>query len=336
MKQFLFLLCLPLLAQTGPSTPGNSGLPSLFGDHVKLGGWYDMLASKAGTADPDLDVPHLFLFMDANLGHSWRAFVEVGYRKAPAFHENDKGDTTLERAYLEYRYGIPLKLRAGKLTTPAGLWKQLQWSIMVDTNRKPLIEEMMYIPNQLTGVAALGQKMVGDFELGYEVFAARDEGHQFMDGKGARTNTGIDLNLSFAGNKVGAFYDQFRNNTEGADTLPGDRRVTLLYADISPIPNRLSWRSEWLSMRRSDVQDIEGYYTRLKWQWRRDIFTNYRYDNSEEPIGLTTLHHKAHTVTLGYRPLSWLRTRAEYARHHVERDVPDRFNEFSVWMGLLF
>ena len=330
----IFLLAALPLVQAQELDPAHVEPPPLEtgGRQLRLGGWLD-LAFLASEDDSEFVLPHVYLFLDADLSTSWSGFLEVSHKDTPIASE----ETSLERAFVEYHHGIPTRIRVGRFNTPAGLWKQSQWSIMLDSNSKPLIEAQHWIPQLSSGIEFLGKKVSSGLEWNYDLFISRQESEdkpiEYAD---TRTSFGGDLSVMI-GERIhaGVFYHSYRNDMEGIDPVPGDRRSRLVYTDVQILPG-LSWRAEYLDVQRGNQPDLDGFYTRLKWRFQPDLFANYRYDQADMLKGMLAHRHKVHTATLGYWPLPWLRTRAEIKRHRVEGLQQISYNEGSLWMGVLF
>ena len=335
---YILMPCFCLAGDTVTFTPGEGQSISFSGLEVRIGGWLDLIYLDPGPPGDSLQMQHAYLFFDTQISPKWRAMLEFSHVDAQPRRGVPYQKDQVERAYFEYRHGIPLKFRFGKFNTPAGLWKQIQWSIMVDTNRKPLIEEMRFIPGQVTGAAVLGKANQGRVEMNYEIFAARGDGMRQADqGRDTSLNFGGDFSLTFSEwVQVGIFVNNYPNPGTGGDLVVGERTAWLSYKEVQLVPGRLLWRSEFLHLKRENVADLEGFYSKLKWQWSRSLFFNYRFDRADVLEGFTTTKHDVNTATVGYWPKKWLRFRLEFENHHLRGRPGQGYNEWSLWTGVLF
>lgn len=329
-----------LPAQEGGVSAENPNDESLLGSsRAYLGGWLDFAYSDNQAGDPEWDIPHLYLYLDATLSRRWRGFFEVSHLTTSRFTGvQGEGETQVERAYLEYRLGIPFKLRLGRYNTPAGLWQQMRWSFTVDTTRKPVIEEKHYFPIQSEGLELLGKKTAGHVEWDYSLFLSNGgENREGASPRDDRLGFGADASVNLYERwKTGLFFNDFRSEGGPFDREPGDRKAYLVYSEISLFSRQLLWRSEYLFLDRGAESDISGYYSKLKWQPRQEIYLNYRFDFADDLIETTIVEHRVHTLTLGYRPLKHLRGRLEFAHHEQLDRGRESYREWSLWLGYMF
>ncbi len=299
---------------------------------TRVGGWADVmyLDNSNPNGDDYFNAPHLYLYFDTKLNRSFRTMVEFSYLNTPD-RAGDGALTQLQRAYLEYRKGIPVKFRLGRFYTPAGLWKEKHGMIMVDSSHKPIIEEMGWVPTLSTGLQFLGTRVTGKWEWNYSMFGTVEEGIEEDRGSGY----GADLNWTYNERfRFGLFGSDYYNNMDGADADSGQRQAVMGYAEIFLIPHKLLFRAEYLNVDRGVLESADGYYSKLKWQFHPKLFLNHRFDNADDLNALT--RHRIQTLTFGYRPMPRLRTRLEFAVHNLDRQENARYNEWSAWVGFLF
>lgn len=147
---------------------------------------------------------------------------------------------------------------------------------------------------------------------------------------------GADVSVDFYQRaKIGAFYYDFVNPLDGSDPVPGERRAWLLYHDIWLVEQTLLWRSEVLFLDRKGQADIDGYYTKLKWRFHRDGFTNLRFDDMEDVTAPDLDTHRTFTLSLGYWPKGQVKARVEYASHRFENHGELDHDVASAWVGLI-
>jgi len=301
---------------------------------TRIGGWADLmyLDSSHPGKDHYFNVPHLYLYFDTRLHTRWRTMLEFRYLNSLDRESSDKGSITqIQRAYLEYKQGIPAKFRIGQFYTPAGLWKEKHGMMMVDSSHKPIIEDMGWVPTLSTGLQFLGKKMKGQWEWNYALFGTVKEGIDQDEGSGYGGDLNIIFNERF---RFGLFGSDYYNNMKGADHDSGQREAFMGYAEIFLVRNKLLFRTEYLRVDRGDAGTADGYYTKMKWQFHPKLFVNHRFDNADDLNVLA--RHRIQTLTMGYRPLPKLRTRLEFAVHNLDQAENARYNEWSAWVGFLF
>lgn len=323
-----------LTAQTpeGEPEPEDLGIAQLGTDRIRFGGWVDLLMRGAENRDTYFDMPHLYLHADISFTDRWSSFVEGRYKNPPDIDgEPVGGQSTFERAYVQYRHSGALGVRLGKFNTPSGLWKQLPWLILADSNRKPLIDDLGYLPAQSEGVEVFGNVMGPSALWNYSVFLTDREGEADTPGYGA------DLSW-FGWNriKLGGFFYDFESRAQGFDPLEGERRGHLYYGEWHIIRDRLLLRSEFLELKRENAVDLDGRYVKLRWYLDRNIYLNARVEDVEEPTSTGSGRHEVDTLTLGFRPSAGWHMRFEWAQHRPKDMEMKRFGEWSVWLGYQF
>lgn len=333
----MFFVLLMMLGFQDGLVPVDSALVSN-GDW-RLGGWVDLMSQDAGDQGSYADVPHAYVFIDSGDSRRWRGFAELAYLNGPApLGQDADSELSLERAYVEYRFDAALKLRLGKVNTSAGLWKENLWSVLVDTTRKPLIEDKRFLPRQIVGAELLGRRTFAQHEWVYAAFISY--GNEDADRGGladVQSGVGFDTSVIFYNRwRVGLFAYDYRNDLEGVDQSPGDRQAWLAYIDLSLLPHRLILRGEYLDLDRENLDPLDGWYLKMKWRITDQLYANLRADQIQVPDGHALVDHHVETLTLGYHVLPQWRVRAEVADHRLKDALRTEYRESSLWMGYIF
>jgi len=325
---------------TPPRPPASDHLDLLPDSPLTLGGWLDLLYLDTDGQDSFFGIPHAYLFLDTGYHGRWRGFLEVAQIDTPALIGGKKArdGLSIERAYVELKHASALKLRLGKFNTSAGLWKESLWSVLVDTTRKPLVEEKRFIPRQLVGAELLGRRLMGGrTEWIYDVFVSSgDEDGERNGPAEVGWGAGFDTSFVFADRlRIGLFGYDYRNDLEGTDQNPGDRTSFLTYVQWLILPNALRARAEGIHVEREDLDDLEGWYLELKWSPLPRFYINGRHGDTDVPHGTAIVAHRVQTLTIGWWPTAKWRLRAEWAEHRLEfEDAP--LHETSLWTGYIF
>lgn len=325
MRLLTYMVCLlptVLLAQEL-----ESGVPAgiRVADDVLVGGWFDLLYSDPQGANSETTAPHAFIYADMGLSPRWRAFVEFASEDSTI----EDRTSSIQRAYFEFKVSSKMKWRFGQFNTPSGLWKEKHWHIMVDANRKPVMADLKYIPMHALGVELSGNHMTGPSYLDYSVFVAQSDDQDRDD----KLSYGMDFSAEFTDRiRVGAFHYQYMNAPESSDPIAGERRTWLAYLETDIVPSALQFRAEYIHVEREQQKTANGYYAKLKWQVHKQIYLNYRFDDTDDTQTGMPLDRTGHTITLGYHPLDRIRMRVEWSHQSIDSSSQ---NEWSAWLGFI-
>jgi len=342
MARLIFWSCLFMAMMTWPSSAQDvtdSPLPveksSFLKDRLEVGGWFDILLLDQGrdAVDDYFNLYHFYTTFNLKLTDSMNVFTEVEYANIPELNSSDtEVEFEIDRAYLEYRSDQRFRLRLGKFNTPAGIWKPIHWSVLVDTIALPIMEQNDYIPTSSVGVELFGRKYFGESELNYDFLFSIGSGDDLGDNSDSEA-VGGDFRYIFRERyTLGISYYNYKD-VEGEN---GSVNGILSYADIHLLANRLLWRTEFLTLTRSDTSDIKAFYSKLKYQINRQLYLNYRFDRADdENIEPKGDEHIMRVATLGYWPKTFLRFKLEYADHKFENDS-NSFVQYAAWMGFIF
>jgi len=330
----LFIFFSPL--QGLPSETEKSTLPegSVSSEaRFYFGGWMDLLylSQEQDGQDSYLNVPHMYAFADLSFDEKWRGFIEVRRINAPGAEET----VDFERLYLEYRHSIPLKIRIGRINTPAGLWQYMHWAFTIDSTEKPLIEQKHFFPTESDGIHILGTKVFGSKEIEYSFFTNYGGKNKEYESKN-ELGYGLDWSISlWERTKTGLFFSQFKDDGMGHDPNPGDRKVTLFYNETQLFPEKLLWRTEYLHLQRTGMDSLDGFYSKLRFNINQKWYLNLRFDQTEDLSPDQNIYtHKAHSFTVGFQPTTFLRLRAEYSKQ--SKNITESYEHSSIWVGVRF
>ncbi|MGH0032471.1 MAG: hypothetical protein ACQGVC_21985 [Myxococcota bacterium] len=336
--QQLFLASCRALAGDAVGEPG--GLASRL--RVRVGGWLDTsyLDNDIDGRGASFDLDHANLYLDARLDERWQVFVEGEYE-----HERDltglpdEREFELEQGYLEYVVSDALKLRGGKFAAPIGYWTPVHWSVNVDTIEVPIHEATRMVPEQQLGgrvhgslfpdwLAPLEPTIDYSLALGYGA-------DRLGTGKPDGLNGGLDLRLWSAGRHLLAFSYYAQENGELQDR---EEHNFMLYGQVA-LPANLLLRSEYLHQDRSDrpgyTRNADVVYAKLRWDFHRRAYFNYRFQFGQDDRYGFTADHTIHTLTLGWRPIPRVIGKLETAFH----DLDDGIESYVAWgasLGVLF
>lgn len=310
---------------------------ALDGDRLELTGWIDLLYRDNNLPETEtfVNLGHVYLGVSYRLSESWRAFVELEYEREPPYGEERAGDEfKIDRAYLEYRRSAAARLRIGKLNTPAGIWKPEHWAMTVDTVTAPIMEDNGFIPIKSEGIEFSGIKALAHGELHYTIIGAyiddeESRQHNLEDAKAL----GGDLHLNLRDRWLLGLSVYSYTGSEGS----GSSAVGLLpYFDIELVRDRLSWRAEWLSLRRDDNHNIDCYYTQLKYHFNPSTYLNLRHDAGDDELRANGVRHRANALTLAWWARANWRVKCEYEQHVFGGDQLADFDQWSIWTGYIF
>ncbi len=341
MGRLLSILALLPMLFAGPSYGEDSveekseQSGGYFKNHLKIGGWFDILLLDQGRGYDDFfNLHHFYVTFNLSINDAFSLFTEMEYANVPELNGyGSEKEFEIERAYLEYKTDQSFRLRLGKFHTPAGIWKPTHWSVLVDTITLPIMEQNDYIPTSSVGVELFGRRFYGQSEFNYSFLASIGTGDDLGESNANAEAFGGDFRYIFRERyTMGVSLYNFQD-VEGQN---GSVNGILAYADVN-LPNwRLLWRTEFLTLTRSETPDIKAFYTKLKYQINRRLYLNYRFDRADdeniEPKGDEQI---IQTLTVGFWPKNFLRFKLEYADHKFENDL-NAYNQYAAWMGFVF
>jgi hypothetical protein len=166
-----------------------------FDDKLNIYGFADLAYQAWHFSQPLLGAPDTYgfaagslnLYLSKNLTERWRTLAEVRFLYLPNGGNDGAGNTTvttvndptsfdrpitwggiaIQRAYVEYDVDEHLTIRAGRLLTPYGIWNTDHGSPAIIAAYRPYIIGEQYFPEQQTGIELLGQKLFGEYQVGY-------------------------------------------------------------------------------------------------------------------------------------------------------------------------
>lgn len=335
----LFILCLAVAYPAWAWQEPTEELPaeSLEGDRLELTGWVDLLYRNNNRPQTDafFNLGHAYLGITYRLTPHWRTFVELEYERDPPYGDEEAEDAfKVDRAYLEYRRSAAARVRIGKVNTPAGIWKPEHWALTVDTIEAPIMEDNGFIPIKSEGIEFSGIRTLAHGELNYTIIGAYVDDEESREHNLEDANAlGGDLHLHLrerymVGLSVYSYDDPKGTGESSVGILP--------YFDLELIHNRLSWRSEWLSLRRDDAHSIDSYYTQLKYHFNPMTYLNLRHDEGDDERRAYGRRHRADALTLAWWARANWRFKCEYELHEFSGDQIADFDQWSLWTGYVF
>lgn len=311
---------------------------------LRIGGWVDASYqdNDLGSGDHSISFDHVNLHVDARLDDRWKLFFEGEWEHEPdLLGGRDEREWELEQLYAELEVADSLRIRAGRFSTPFGIWTPVHWSILVDTIGPPIHEMERIVPEQQLGLRVFGD-LFADEVLGIKSVV----GYSFhggyassgLDGGNAAGLTlGSDLNLQLTGlGRLGVSLYTQRNEDEG------NRREDNIdvYAEAE-LPFRLLARVEYVRQMRDEtapglVRNVDIVYAKLRWDLRSDTYLNYRFEFGEDDHFGFSADHRVHRVTLGYSPIPQIRLKTEYAHHAYASRLLEDYHYWGVSAGLFF
>lgn len=336
IQQLLHASCAAIAGEA--ATAADDGLASRL--RVRVGGWADMSYLDNDISEGTFDLDHANLHLDARLDERVQLFVEAEY-----VHDReltglpDEREFELEQSYLEYAVSDALKLRAGKFAAPIGYWTPVHWSVNVDTIEIPIHEESRMVPEQQLGGRVHGS-LFPDFlpslEPCVEYSLTLGYGAEGLGtGKPDGLDGGLDLRLWSAGRHLLglSYYGQ-----ENGELQNREEHNLMLYGQVA-LPAKLLFRSEYLHQWRQDrpgyTRNADVVYAKLRWDFHRRAYFNYRFQYGQDDKYGFTADHTAHTLTLGYRPIPRAIAKVETAFHDLDEGV-ESYVSWGASLGLLF
>ena len=299
-----------------------------------FGGWAGALFQDGNMPRQSsfFNVSALYLYARYKFTDSWTIFTEVELENQPNPVGEADEELLLERAYLEYEWSEMLKLRLGKFNTQAGIIKPLHWDFTIDTVGLPIMETNSYIPAQSVGLEILGTRVLTRGSIGYSLaFSHSDDKIGAEDRIDDARGGGLDIHYERPDRfKIGFsayIYQDPKNNRRTAIPVQ-------TYFEFYLYDTRLLWRTELLSLQRNNSPDIATGYTKLRYQFSRHVYANYRFDQGDDERFTTGRRRSVQTLTLGLRPTNQVRVKLEYSRDRLP--MAGEFDRWSAWSGWLF
>jgi len=312
---------------------------------VRIGAWADAsyLDDDLSGDDSSVALNHVNLHVDTRWRDRWQLFLETEYEYEPDLAGLDsETEFEIEQAYLQFNHDDRLHVRWGRFSTPFGYWNPVHWAINVDTIEAPIFEENRLIPEQQIGIDVFGSFFPGDLDgqdvqLDYSLYAGY-AASGLNPGNPRGWTGGGDLRLRFADRyMVGtSFYAQ-----QNSDEDDRNERNVMLYGQLD-LPFALTFRSEYLLQFRDGKtkpdfsRNIGIFYAKLRWDLTSRTYLNYRFSYGDDDRFGQTDDHRIHTATFGYRPISRLRIKLEYARHEFAASSNPDYDAWGAWLGVLF
>lgn len=337
LQQLFWLAC---RGATGDPPAAEDGLASRL--RIRAGGWLAVsyLDNDLEGRGASFDLDHLNLNLDVRLDERWKLFVEGEYE-----HERDitglpdEREFELEQGYGEYVAADALKIRLGKFSTPFGYWTPVHWSVNVDTVEPPIHEKTRMVPEQQLGGRVHGTlfpSWAPALEPSVDYSLALGYGADGWDtGKPEGLNGGADLRLWLgARHFLGLSYVAQENGE-----LRDREEHTLGVSAQAALPFRLLFRSEylhqWRESRPGYTRDADVVYAKLRWDFHRRAYLNYRFEFGQDDRYGFTADHAAHVVTLGYRPIPRVIGKLETSFHDWDEGIESHV-AWAASLGILF
>ncbi len=185
-----------------------------------------------GNADPEgsFDADLFDLVINARPVERVRATADFTWEHGPA-SEDGRGNVALEYGFVEYTVSNSLRIRAGKMFTPYGVFNEIHTAKPVflsvkeaaSTNKpERIVAAERFFPRWSTGIAAVGSTFAGDWSLDYNLMVAngeQDETNPYeQDNNSAKAITGrLRLESDTMRLGVSMYYDD-----------PGEMGITRL------------------------------------------------------------------------------------------------------------
>lgn len=212
---------------------------SLFGGRLVLGGYASLDAEFLDEETDQLVLDDLSTFWTLNLADHWLVFAEAELEESVHVDGDGVGlgdDVfSLERLYGQWQGSDRLRVRAGQMLTPFGIWNLIHAEPLVWTSSRPIATEAFFD----TGTTGLEVTLSGTFrstDLALTTFGqATPNIDDTGDPQEARRGFGARLTATPDGGPTfGASFLRFRDgedhrheNAVGADAIWSTRRAEL-------------------------------------------------------------------------------------------------------------
>ncbi len=256
-KLLITVLAVFVLAASAPPCALSQNLDqrgiSALGGNLLIGGYIaagiELLDESADTVRGDNThtrqavLDDLSMFLTYEMTADLSMFVEAELEDSLFLDEDglEIGSQlfSLERFYLEYEPNQYLRLRAGKLLTPVGIWNQIHAAPLVWTSSRPLTTELFY-DTGTTGVQADTRWHSGRLDFALSAFGQATEQLDETHGP-QRQGQAFGTRMQIGGEErwyFGTSYLHFKDRSEG-------RWETTVGSDFLLITDRWEFSSEF-------------------------------------------------------------------------------------------
>ncbi len=351
---------------------------------VRIGGTVDLTylttRSKDSAPIPNLAVGQYLILIDGRVSDEWRAYGEIEVEDIPRVTaagvrgSAGGGDVKINRAYVEYNRSTANNFRFGRWTTPFGIWKTADWSILSESLVKPIEVQNSYFGAHLLGVEYFGKQ--------FDVAGMEELEHVFFADAGARTaNNGSTTDLSDE-NGIGGTLQGRRGelmlgatcafqNREPKTNVKRKERMLGFWGEYkgfgrwlngrpanSGFLDRLMLRSEAFLLRRKNradgtrENDANSWYAAVKYDLSgktmsflpEDQYLYYRYDRGQDEnrSGVDSTNFSkdrkvaVHTLTWGMDPHPNVRVKLELSRLNFDDPKIDDYVQYGASIGIQF
>jgi len=211
--------------------------------------------------------------------------------------------------------------------------------VNVDTLEAPIHEENRVIPEQQLGGRLLGRLFPAsghrlEPEVEYSVYAGYGD-EDLETGKPEGLSLGGDLRLWLLGKHLlGVSYYTQRNN----ELRNRREHNAMVYGELA-LPHgflaRAEYLHQWRDSRPGFAKRADVVYAKLRWDFHRRAYVNYRYNFGEDDSFGRTVNHSIHTLTLGVRPIPRVLAKFETDFHDLDRGI-ESYVSWGASLGLLF
>lgn len=171
-----------------PATSGPETAYRGHGDAVTYGGHGELRFGhdrQAGVSNPDwFSVGQAGGFVEARLHPRWRLALKGAY-------DRGQDDFTLEKAYVEFRTGGPLRFHAGVIPAPLGTTNASHDAPSCEFGERSLVAtELVGVPYSELGFGVAGRAAKGTFAYEVDVVTGYDDGIVMGGAGGTRIPSG--------------------------------------------------------------------------------------------------------------------------------------------------
>ena len=307
---------------------------------VRFKGWFDTEFRGNDTSGnrPYFDIHHLYLISEITLEENFSGLIEIEVEHSPKTSTN-KGDVILERLYIKKKLSSQVSIRVGKFNTPFGYWAPTHWSILVETISRPIHESNHYIPAKSVGIETIGILFTKNNEIEWKLFFSNgSESEGTNKPEDQSFGGGGDLRFTFSeGNSfIGvSYYNQKNPQFEG-------RTENSVVGYAGTKFGKFDFKGEYISQTRSIgnsntiYDDIETYYISGKYNVNLDFAFGSRYDfGDDEKLNINEKHHMT-SLFLNWTPIPEIIGKLEYDLHRFDMPIHRDFNEWAIYLGLIF
>ncbi len=290
-------------------------------------------ATGGQTFNPSFEV-----FFDTRIDDNWGAFIEFsGGSIFESSGNGTEGAFEVERVYLSYDYSDQVKLKFGKNTTQFGLWNREHWLPVIDSISQPMQHTNKYIPLFQNGVSLAGTADLGK-DVDYAVWVSTGDKVAETDANNpAGVGYGLDINSQLTDNIM--FGTSFYTQNNSAKTGPAGRyrkEATIVpYASIKL--NDFTWDTEYMFQQRNEgYEDIELFYSSLKYQVNPKTYVYYRLDKGDDDLAGTGTVRTSHIFTASYKPVPKVGLKVEYSDNSYNKSSVEDYSAWMAYIGMVF